>query len=333
MSRSRIVGIIIVALVAFAAYYAYNIYQFYHHPLGKAAVIKVYPGFSAGRLAQELHQQHLLQHPHVFKLVAYLQGATRNLKSGEYQITPTMTAIELLHNITQGKVIIHDFTIIEGWTFAQVKNALLANAYLKHTVASMSEETLMKKLHSTYTNPEGLFFPDTYYFKWPEDDFSILQKAYALMQKKLNQEWETRAPQLLYKDPYQALIVASMIEKETSLAKERSMVAGVILRRLKKRMRLQIDPTVVYGLGEPFEYRLTREDLMTPTPYNTYLNYGLPPTPIDMPSLASIHAALHPDDSDYLYYVARGDGSHIFSTNYRDHQQAVLKYRIEMQNN
>jgi len=292
----------------------------------KSIAIKVQSGTGIHTLARILHQTRLVRYPRLFILLAKINGDAPKLKAGEYQITPTMTAPDLLANIVAGKVMQRSITFIEGWTFRQIKQALDENTHIQHTIVKMSNTQIMKQLGHPQQYPEGMFFPDTYYFTWGDNDIEVLKTAYARMQNILEKQWLQRASGLPYKKPYQALIVASLIEKETALPEERRLVAGVIARRLKKHMRLQVDPTVLYGLGRAYGSVIMQEDLDLYTPYNTYQRYGLPPTPIDMPGRASILAALHPAHGDALYYVARGDGSHQFSATYKQHQKAVKKY-------
>lgn len=292
----------------------------------KLITIQVPTGTGIHILAKKLHQAGLIHHPRLFVLLAKITGDAPKLKAGEYQITPNMSASDLLASIVAGKVLQRSITFIEGWRFRQIKRALGHNTHIKHTITYLSNTQIMAKLGHPKQYPEGLFFPNTYFFTWGDSDIKILNQAYNKMQKILRRQWQQRAVGLLYKDSYQALIVASIIEKETALSKERALISGVILGRLEKRMRLQVDPTVLYGLGRPYDSVITQGDLDLYTPYNTYQRYGLPPTPIDMPSEASILAALHPAQGDALYYVARGDGSHEFSATYAQHRKAVQKY-------
>lgn len=287
-------------------------------------------GSSVHRLLASLQAQgYLKQHPNFFLLLAYIKGATDKLKPGEYSFDPGSTPGQLLEQILAGKVVLHRFTLVEGWTFQQMMTALNALPTIKHTLCGVSSAKLLTQLGFTAQNPEGLFFPATYYFSLNTKDSDLLKWAYRLREKKLQAAWKTRAADLPYQIPYQALIVASLVEKETAIAKERPMVAGVILRRLKIGVPLQIDSTVIYGLGAHYQAKLTSEDLRKDTPYNTYTRRGLPPTPIDNPSLASIVASLHPDHSHNLYFVARGDGTHQFSADLAAHNIAVQRYQID----
>lgn len=290
--------------------------------------IKVYPGNTIHDFAKTLSQQGLITHLHIFVFAARISGSSQRLRFGEYKIIPGMSADKLLSNVISGKgVLKHQITFVEGWRFHDVIQALDNDPNLFHRLKGKINSEIMDMLGHPGRHPEGLFLPETYTFTWGNKDIEILDHAYNRMQAYLAQQWNDRVTGLPYKSAYQALIVASLIEKETSIDDERPIVASVILHRLKKHMRLQVDPTVLYGLNKPYGTRITRRDLKSKTPYNTYQVYGLPPTPIDIPGRASIYAALHPEKTRYLYYVAAGDGSHVFSKTYRQHLRAVKKYR------
>lgn len=219
-------------------------------------------------------------------------------------------------------------TFIEGRTFAQMRNKLSTNDAIKYTVGAMSEVEILSLMGSQYRSAEGLFFPDTYYFDRGTTDVVLLKRSYEAMQAKLAKAWATRDANLPYKNSYQALVMASIIEKETGRASERPMIAGVFINRLRIGMRLQTDPSVIYGIGLRYDGNIRKKDLLADTPYNTYTRTGLPPTPIAMPGLASIEAALHPADTKALYFVGKGDGSHAFSNNLDEHNRAVVKYQL-----
>ncbi len=286
------------------------------------------PHTSLLQLARELHHENIIKNPDYLILLAALQGKLRHIKAGEYKIKPDTTAHQLLEQLANGRVVLHKLTLIEGWNFNQVMDTINNNPAIAHTLTGKTPEEVMTSLSHPGENPEGLLFPDTYLFTLGTKDTTLLQMAYRLMQKRLNRAWEKRAQGLPYTDPYEALIVASLIEKEVAQANERPVVAGVILRRLQQQMRLQIDASVIYGLGKKFTGQLTRTDLTTDTSYNTYTRKGLPPTPIAMPSEASIQAAMNPAPGTFLYYVAKSDGSrtHAFSNTYEEHTAAVNKY-------
>ena len=270
-----------------------------------------------------------MPHPRYFLFLAYIKGATSKLKTGEYQFDPGTTPSQLLDQMLAGKAIFHRFTIVEGWTFQQLISALNNVDFVKHQLKHVSPEQVLTNLGLPAQNPEGLFYPATYYFSAGVNDSDLLKWSYQLLEKKLHSAWEHRAEHLPYKTPYQALIVASLVEKETALANERPMIAGVIVRRLQAGIPLQIDASIIYGLGVHYTGKLTLEDLRKDTPYNTYTRKGLPPTPIASPSYASIMAALHPDQSQNLYFVAKGDGSHQFSAHLAEHNKAVQFYQLD----
>ncbi len=317
------------AVIALLIWSTMVIYQFVSSPLLRnqsSMTIEVPAGTGMDHLLGQLNKKQLLTHPLLFKLIVHFRGDKYRLKAGEYLVEQDTSLLDLLNNMTNGKVMMRNITFIEGWTFREIKAALQQNPYIQHELAGLTDQQLLKPLGSDYNYPEGLFFPDTYSYTRGDSDLSILKQAYVKMQNVLNQAWSNRDVTVPYKDAYQALIVASIVEKETALASERPLVAGVIVNRLRKRMQLQVDPTVVFGLGRPYGSRLTRDDLQLPTIYNTYERRGLPPTPIDVPSRTAIVAALHPQPSDFLYYVSRGDGSHQFSKTYAEHRQAIQQY-------
>jgi UPF0755 protein len=260
-------------------------------------------------------------------LLARLSGKGSRLKAGSYELEPGATPRRLIEQLARGEFAQHALVVIEGWTFRQMRDAVAANPMLKHDSVAMSDEELLAKVASGYTRPEGLFFPDTYLFARGASDLQVYRQAHALLQKHLDDAWATRAPGLPYKTPYEALIMASIVEKETGHKADRELVAGVFVNRLKQGMLLQTDPTVIYGMGERYTGTIRKRDLQTDSPYNTYLRAGLPPTPIALPGAASIAAALNPAHTDALYFVARGDGSSQFSSTLTEHNRAVNKYQ------
>lgn len=277
------------------------------------------------QVAKQMAAQEMIPNAYYFLLAAKWQGITQ-IKAGEYRIKPDVTPQMILEQLARGQVWLHKITFPEGWTFQQILAAMQADANLAHTVDHQSFDQIMALIDHAGEHPEGMFYPDTYLFTKGTKDVRILRIAYDLMQKKLNQAWAKRALGTPYKTAYEALIVASLIEKETGVAKERPQIAGVILKRLQIGMRLQIDAAVIYGLTDK-KLRLSHADLLTDSPYNTYTQSGLPPTPIAMPGQSSIQAALHPVMGDALYYVAKGDGSHVFSANLQQHNIAAQQYR------
>ena len=262
-----------------------------------------------------------------FEVLARLMGRERGIKAGNYFFSQAPTPLELLDKLTRGDVLQAEIRLIEGWTFAQFRAELDADADLRHDSKGLSDAELLKRLQVSEAHPEGLFFPDTYLFAKGSSDLNVLRRAYRAQQRHLKTEWEARAPNVPYSTPYEALIMASIIEKETGRPEERDRVAGVLVNRLRIGMRLQVDPTVIYGLGAAFDGNLKKAHLLEDGPYNTYTRAGLPPTPIAMPGLASLHAALQPAKTDALYYVSRGDGSSHFSKNISEHNKAVSKYQ------
>jgi len=288
----------------------------------------VKPGMSLRRVADELHAQGALKHPRLLAWMARWRGVADRVKVGEYHIQPGTTPSRLLTMLVEGRVIQYSLTLVEGWDFRQVMDAIDSNPHLKHELKGLSAAKIMARIGHPGEHVEGRFFPDTYHFPRGTTDVAFLQRAYRDMHERLMHQWQGRAVGLPYKKPYDALIMASIIEKETALPSEREKIAGVFVRRLEKGMRLQTDPTVIYGLGPKFDGNLRRRDLAHDTPYNTYMHKGLPPTPIAMPGLASIHAALHPAPGKALYFVARGDGSHQFSDTLKEHDRAVIKYQL-----
>ena len=251
------------------------------------------------------------------------------LHSGEYRMIPGMTAQDLIGVWQRGEVVQYSLTLVEGWTFRQVRSALAKAEKIEQTLDGLSDSEVMAKLGHAGEFPEGRFFPDTYRFVRGMTDAQLLDKAYDRLEKVLAEEWAQRAPDLPYANPYQALIMASLVEKETGVPQERGQIAGVFVRRMKIGMPLQTDPTVIYGLGERYNGKLTRAHLREPTPYNTYTIPGLPPTPIAMVGREAIYAALHPVSGSSLYFVAKGDGSHTFSDDLDAHNSAVREFQIK----
>ncbi|MDR1057802.1 MAG: endolytic transglycosylase MltG [Coxiellaceae bacterium] len=286
------------------------------------------PGISVKKVAYILREKKLIKHPTFFILFVRLSGAEFKLKAGEYIIEPGMTLYQLIQKMIKGDVLRHAFTLVEGWNFSQVISALNNNQYLQHTIPKLKIEEIMAKIGHPGEVPEGRFAPDTYLFSGDVTDLDLLMKAYQLMKVRLHRAWENRSKDVLYRCPYEALIVASLIEKETAMAQEKPIIAGIILRRLEKGLLLQVDPSVIYGIGQKFSGKLTKNDLLKDTPYNTYTRKGLPPTPIAMPSKESIEAALHPVFTNAWYYVAKGDGSHEFSESLDKQKRAIKKYLV-----
>jgi UPF0755 protein len=285
-------------------------------------------GTSLYAVASKLEKQGTIKNSRLFRWMARLKGEANQIKAGEYLLLPTMTASDLLDKMVAGKVRQYSITLIEGWTFREMMQRLNESPYLKHTLKGLSDSEIMKRLGHAGEHPEGRFLPETYHFPRGLSDVKFLRRPYQAMSERLAHEWSNREAGLPLKTPYEALILASIVEKETGLESERPEIAGVFIRRLRKGMRLQTDPTVIYGMGLDYDGNLRRRDLLKDTPYNSYTRAGLPPTPIAMPGADAVHAVMHPDDSDNLYFVAKGDGSHHFSATLEEHNRAVKRYQL-----
>lgn len=289
----------------------------------------VKPGSTIRHVSRQLVESKVLEMPWGFLVMARLSGRASDLKAGNYLLNDKVTPYQLLEILTNGDTSQVGVTFIEGWTFRQMREELNHHEGIEHVSLALTDTEILHRIGAKEQHPEGLFFPDTYYFASGMSDLDILQRAYQAMYEKFAQAWENRASGLPYENPYQALVMASIVEKETGSAGERPRIASVFINRLKLGMRLQTDPTVIYGLGDRFDGNLRKQDLLTDTPYNTYTRAGLPPTPIAMPGLASIEAALHPEEgAKYLYFVGKGDGSHAFSRSLEEHNRAVSRYQL-----
>ena len=297
-------------------------------PANSARDFTIKPGMSLQSISYQLKETGLIKQPYYLVIEARRTRQEGKLKAGEYVINPGITPRQLLDQFVIGKVKQYELTLVEGWTFTQVMEAIGSNTVFTHTLDPADHTTVMKTLGYPELAPEGQFFPDTYHFPRATTDLDFLQRAFHTLQKVLAEEWEQRAEGLPYKTPYEALIMASLIERETGLREERTAIAGVFVRRLQKGMKLQTDPAVIYAMGENFDGNLRSQDLLLDSPYNTYVYAGLPPTPIALPGRDSIQAALHPADSDALYFVAKGDGSHHFSATLDEHNKAVARYQL-----
>jgi peptidoglycan lytic transglycosylase G len=267
--------------------------------------------------------------PYQFEALARALGRSRDIKAGNYQLTERPTPLQLLEKLTRGDVTQSEVRLIEGWTFGQVRAALDASPDLRHDTAGLEDTQVLERLQISEAHPEGQFFPDTYLFSKGSSDTAVLRRAYRAMQRHLRAEWDGRDADVPYRTPYDALIMASIVEKETGRPEERDQIAGVLVNRLRIGMRLQVDPTVIYGLGNAFDGNLKKSHLLDDGPYNTYTRAGLPPTPIAMPGLPSLRAAMHPAKTQALYYVSRGDGTSHFSRNVQEHNRAVSKYQLK----
>jgi UPF0755 protein len=299
---------------------------------GAPIAFTVTPGSGVGAATQQIVAAGVPVNPVLFGLLARLTQKAGRIKAGSYELKPNTTPRRLLDQLVRGEFAQESVTIIEGWTFRQMRQALAASPDLKHDSATLSDSELMARIVSATSEykekvPEGLFFPDTYLFAKGASDMQILRQAHVQLLSKLKAAWDARDPSLPYQTPYQALVMASIVEKETGQKSERAMIAGVFVNRLKTGMLLQTDPTVIYGMGDKYAGKIRKKDLETDTPYNTYVRPGLPPTPIALPGMESLTAALGPAKTDALYFVSRNDGTSKFSDNLGDHNKAVNQYQ------
>ncbi|MFA6178349.1 MAG: endolytic transglycosylase MltG [Candidatus Methylopumilus sp.] len=293
----------------------------------EARELTVKPG-SVRSVSQQLAKQGVMDSAWSFELMVRALGRAGEVKAGIYLVKNGITPYGLMDMLTNGDTTQASITFIEGWTFAQMRAALNASDAVRHMTMAYTDRQILDEIGVNAMSAEGQFFPDTYFFSRNSSDKEILKRAYQTMQTKLDAAWINRAAGLPYDSPYKALIMASIVEKETGKSSERPLIAGVFINRLRLGMRLQTDPTVIYGLGENFDGNLRRKDLLTDSPYNTYTRAGLPPTPIAMPGMASIEAALNPAKTKAIYFVGKGDGSHAFSATLLEHNRAVNKYQL-----
>ena len=288
---------------------------------------EVRAGATLGAVARQLHEAGALPHPLALVALGRLEGVDRSIKAGSYEVEAGITLPRLLAKLTQGDVTQTSLTIVEGASFAELKRALRDSPQVAKTVLDLPDAELLARLGAQERHPEGLFFPDTYFFAAGSSDLAILRRAHAALETRLAAAWSKRARDLPLASPYEALILASIVEKETGRPADRPLVASVFINRLRRNMRLQTDPTVIYGLGERFDGNLRKHDLETDSTYNTYTRDGLPPTPIALPSQASLDAVTQPPATEYLYFVSRGDGTSEFSASLADHNRAVARYQ------
>jgi UPF0755 protein len=276
----------------------------------------------------ELEKSGIKVRRYEFEALARALRHERDIKAGSYEIAEAVTPTDLLDKLTRGDVTQAEVRLIEGWTFSQFRAALDASPDLRHDTTGLEDTQILARLEAPEPHPEGLFFPDTYLFGKGSSDLAVLRRAYRAMQRHLKEEWEAKSANVPYQSPYEALIMASIIEKETGKASERDLIGGVLVNRLRIGMRLQADPTIIYGLGNSFDGNLKKSHLLEDGPYNTYTRAGLPPTPIAMPGFASLRSAMRPGKTEALYYVSRGDGSSHFSRSLDEHNRAVSKYQL-----
>ena len=321
-----LLALVVLAALAVAGYAAWYVYT----PLAVAKVpveVEIARGASLRSAMDQLEKSGVKLRRLEFEALVRALHKERDIKAGSYELAEPLTPMELIEMLTRGDVTQAEVRLIEGWTFVQFRAALDASPDLRHESTGLEDSQILAKLQAPEPNPEGLFFPDTYLFNKRSSDLAVLRRAYRAMQRHLKQEWEARYPNLPYQTPYEALIMASIIEKETGKPADRDLVGGVLVNRLRIGMRLQADPTIIYGLGASFDGNLKKNHLLEDGPYNTYTRAGLPPTPIAMPGFASLRSAMRPGKTEALYYVSRGDGTSHFSRNLDEHNRAVSKYQ------
>lgn len=328
----RLLGILILGGSFAAAWFMMSLNSFSSTPLAlpeEGITYQLVPGSSLSSMARDLEQEGYLESALYLRIKARLEGQAGQIKAGEYHLKKGLTPESLLALLVSGQVTNYSLTLVEGWNFTQVLEAMRGHEALVQTLEGMEPSQIMARLGYPDLHPEGRFLPDTYHFPRGTQDIDFLRRAFVAMQKLLEQEWQGRQEGLPFKSPYEALILASIVEKETGQAEERPMIAGVFVRRLQKGMLLQTDPTVIYGMGEQFDGNIRRRDLKQDTPYNTYVHKGLTPTPISMPGAHAIHSVMHPADGKSLYFVAKGNGYHYFSETLAEHNRAVRKYQLK----
>ncbi len=317
---------LLLALLAVGTYvYWFSVARL--EPEAKIYVVESGTGLKA--FARQLEREKVLPDAHTLVWIAYLKGRSRDLKAGEYRFRRGITALEILEQVMAGRVVEYPLTLVEGWTFRQVLDALASAPKLGQGLKGLPPKQIMALLGYPTLHPEGRFYPDTYYYPAGMSDLLILQRAFHKMEKVLEEEWAGKQGDVPLKSRDEALILASIVEKETNKPSERALIAGVFVHRLRIGMKLQTDPTVIYGLGDRFKGNLTVAHLRQHTPYNTYTIKGLPPTPIAMPGREALRAALNPELTRALFFVSRGDGSHEFSETYEQHNRAVVKYQLK----
>ncbi|HPE81188.1 MAG TPA: endolytic transglycosylase MltG [Gammaproteobacteria bacterium] len=305
--------------------------EFRNAPLkvAEGSIIYAVPkGATLAMVASDLQAQGMIEQARYLRWYGRYTGQATQIRAGEYRLTAGMTPDTLLALLVSGKSVTYSLTLLEGWTIAQVRAALAGHDVLVQTLQDVDNEQLMVRLGRPGEHPEGRFFPDTYQFTRGMTDLEFLQRALSTMDAELAAAWASKADDVPLASAYEALILASIVEKETGQASERAQIAGVFARRLRKGMKLQTDPTVIYGMGDRFDGNLRRKDLQEDTPYNTYVHTGLPPTPICMPGRGALQASVAPAGGNSLYFVAKGDGSHAFSATLSEHNAAVRKYQL-----
>jgi len=330
MKLFRIIRLSFYALFALSISIGYFVYiNALSKPLENRDQTLVVPnGVGVSWLANHLETQGIIDNKYVFRIYTWINKRDVSIKAGEYTLVNIDSIPDLVAKVEQGKVIQYSITLIEGKTYKEYKQQLMAQRLLEDQLVDMSDAEVMRKLGAIGKKPEGLFAPQTYFFQKGDSDFDVLKQAYERLDAVAEDAWNNRSEAVEVKTKYQLITLASIIEKETGAAFERPTISGVFNNRLRIGMRLQTDPTVIYGMGERYNGNIRRKDLRTDTPYNTYTRYGLPPTPIAMPGEAAIRAAANPESTDALYFVGKGDGTHYFSKNLKEHNNAVIKYQL-----
>ncbi|SEF92937.1 endolytic transglycosylase MltG [Marinobacterium lutimaris] len=332
LKRLFAVFVLFVVLAGIAGGVFWKDYQAYLNSPANIAEGQIYTiekGKYFNSLVKDLNAQAIIDKPLYMRVLSRLEPELTAIKAGEYQLEPGMTPHQILEKFAAGDTLSYHFTIIEGMRFSELRQSLAAEDKLSHELTDLSDEEIAEKLELGVSSPEGMFLAETYQFQRGMSDLELLARAHDHLEKQLNQAWSERQEDLPLQSDYEALILASIIEKETGVAAERPRISGVFVRRLNRGMRLQTDPTVIYGMGERYKGRIGRADLRRPTPYNTYTIDGLPPTPIAMVGREAIHAAVKPAEGSELYFVARGDGSHYFSDTLSEHNKAVARYQLK----
>ncbi|ANG62669.1 BCR, YceG family protein [Marinobacterium aestuarii] len=323
------VGAFLVLLLGAIAWQRINAYVDSPLPVGEPRTLLIERGQGFNQIVADLETANLVQRPIFLRIYARINGLAHRVKAGEYELEPGLTLRVLLQKMIDGDTLRHFFTVVEGTTFAQLREQLEANTVLLQTLSELDDSEVMAQLGEPEQHPEGMFLAETYQYLRGMSDLDLLRRARTSLDEALAQAWEKRASELPYESAYEALTMASIIEKETAVAQERPRISGVFVRRLQQGMRLQTDPTVIYGMGAEYKGNLRRSDLVQKTPYNTYAIEGLPPTPIAMVGKDAIEAALNPEAGPWLFFVAKGDGSHHFSARLSEHNSAVRRYQLQ----
>lgn len=330
--KTRLVGLVVLLVAVGGGVTAVDFFRFLHSPVrltsGTSVVFTIESGAPVRRIAERLEERDLIDRPLYLRATARFTGDARRIQAGEYVLEPGMTPYRMLEKFVRGDVKQYRFTVIPGWTFDEMMMALQNHGAIEQTLKGLSPGQIMAELGYPDQHPEGRFFPDTYQFPRGRTDRELLARAHQRMQTVVAEEWENRTEGLPLDTPYEALILASIVERETGVPEERARIAGVFVERLERGMRLQTDPTVIYGMGDEYDGDIRYRDLREDTPYNTYTRGGLTPTPIAMPSRAAMHATLHPERRGELYFVSTGEGRHVFSETLEEHNEAVVKYQL-----